>query len=183
VEEEQSKDTEMNHTTEVIGYMVFEADDPVQDDDTQPVDSLVREAEDGALSGGFDIGDDAAASGGKYVHVPGWSWRKSTPDESQKVEFTFSVSNAGYYRIKGWVYAPDGSRDSFFVKVDDKPAAGYEWHVLRNTAYAPDYVRDGVGGNPVEIWLDNKEEPTTTVTVYQREVQTRLDKIELELVK
>jgi len=183
VEEEQSRDTEMNHTTEVIGYMVFEANNPVQDDDdTQPVDSLVREAEDGVLSGGFDIGSDAAASGGKYVHVPGWSRRKSTPDENQKVEYTFNVSNAGYYRIKGWVYAPDGSRDSFFVKVNGKPAAGYEWHVLQNTTYAPDYVRDGVGGNPVEIWLDGKE-PATTVTVYQREAQTRLDKIKLELVK
>ena len=182
VEEEQSRDTEMNHTTEVVGYMVFEADNPLQDDDTQPVDSLVREAEDGVLSGGFDIGSDAAASGGKYVHVPVWSWRKSTPDENQKVEFTFNVSNAGYYRIKGWVYAPDGTRDSFFVKVNGKPSAGYEWHVLQNTTYAPDYVRDGVGGNPVEIWLDGKE-PATTVTVYQREAQTRLDKIELELVK
>jgi len=142
----------------------------------------VREAEDGVLSGEFDVGSDAAASGGEYVYVPGWSWRKSTPDENQKVEFTFSVSNAGYYRIKGWVYAPDGSRDSFFVKVNGEPAAGYEWHVLQNTTYAPDYVRDGVGGNPVEIWLDGKE-PTTTVTVYQREAQTRLDKIKLELVK
>ena len=184
VEEEQSRDTEMNHTTEVIGYMVFEANNPVQDDndDTQPVDSLVREAEDGVLSGGFDIGSDAAASGGKYVHVPGWSRRKSAPDENQKVEFTFNVSTAGYYRIKGWVYAPDGIRDSFFVKVNGKPAGGYEWHVLQNTMYAPDYVRDGVGGNPVEIWLDGKE-PATTVTVYQREAQTRLDKIKLELVE
>jgi hypothetical protein len=192
VEEEQSRDTEMSHITEVIGYMVFEADNPVQDDDdtqplqgddaTQPVDSLVREAEDGVLSGGFDIGSDPAASGGEYVYVSGWSWRKSTPDENQKVEFTFNVSNAGYYRIKGWVYAPDASRDSFFVKVNDKPAAGYEWHVLQNMAYASDYVRDGVGSNPVEIWLDGKE-PTTTVTVYQREAQTRLDKIKLELVK
>ena len=181
VEEEQSRDTDMNHTTEVIGYMVFEADNPVQDDDTQPVDSLVREAEDGVLSGGFDIGNDAAASGGQYVHVSGWSW-SSTPDETQKVEYTFHVSSAGYYRIKAWVYAPDSARDSFFVKVNGNPAGGYTWHVLQNTTYAQDYVRDGVGGNPVEIWLDGKE-PTITVTVYQREAQTRLDKIELELVK
>jgi hypothetical protein len=193
VEEEQSRDFETYHTTEVVGYMVFEADEnstpddtqPSDDstpDDTQPSDDLVREAEDGVLSGGFDIGSDPAASGGEYVYVPGWSWRKLTPDENQKVEFTFNVSNAGYYRIKGWVYAPDASRDSFFVKVNDKPAAGYEWHVLQNMAYASDYVRDGVGSNPVEIWLDGKE-PTTTVTVYQREAQTRLDKIKLELVK
>jgi len=181
VEEEQSRDTETNHTTEVIGYMVFMANHPVQDDDTQPAGSLVREAEDGILSGRFEIGSDSAASGGQYVHVPGWSWRRSTPDEDQKVEFTFDVSATGYYRIKGWIYAPDGSRDSFFIKVNANPPAGYEWHVLRNTTYAQDYVRDGVGGNPVEIWLE--KESTATVSVYQREAQTRLDKIELELVK
>jgi hypothetical protein len=97
------------------------------------------------------------------------------------VEFTFHVSSAGYYRIKGWVYAPDTARDSFFVKVNGGPANGYAWHVLRNTTYAQDYVRDGVGGNPVEIWLE--KESTATVSVYQREAQTRLDKIELELVE
>ena len=182
VEEEQSKDTEINHTTEVIGYMIFEANNPLQDDGIQIADSLISEAEEGVLSGGFDVGSDAAASGGKYVHVPGWSLRKYTPDENQKVEFTFNVSNGGNYRIKGWVYAPDGSRDSFFVKVNDQPSAGYEWHVLQNTTYAPDYVRDGVWGrDPVEIRLN--ENSTATVTVYLREAQTRLDKIELELVK
>ena len=184
VEEEQSRDTEMNHTTEVIGYMVFEANNPVQDDndDTQPVDSLVREAEDGVLSGGFDIGSDAAASGGKYVHVPGWSRRKSTPDENQKVEFTFNVSTAGYYRIKGWVYAPDGITGFFLCKGKWQPLqTDTNGMSCSNTTYAQDYVRDGVGTDPVEIWLE--KESTATVTVYQREAQTRLDKIELELVK
>jgi hypothetical protein len=141
----------------------------------------VREAEDGILSGRFEIGSDSAASGGEYVHVPGWSRRRSTPDEDQKVEFIFNISETGYYRIKGWVYALDSGRDSFFVKVNGYPSSGYEWHVLRNTEYAQDYVRDGVGGNPVEILLD--KESTATVSVYQREAQTRLDKIELELVE
>jgi hypothetical protein len=151
-------------------------------EDSNLVDTLIKEAEAADLYGDFEIGSDPAASGGQYVHVTGWSSR-STPDETQKVEFTFHVSSAGYYRIKGWVYAPDTARDSFFVKINGNPANGYAWHVLRNTTYSQDYVRDGVGSTPVEIWLDNKEEPTTTVTVYQREAQTRLDKIELELVK
>ena len=182
VEEEKSRDTEINHTTEVIGYMVFGAQNLRQDDGFRPRDTLVKEAEAAVLYGDFEIGSDAAASGGRYVHVPGWSLRKYTPDENQKVEFTFNVSNGGNYRIKGWVYAPDGSRDSFFVKVNDQPSAGYEWHVLQNTTYAPDYVRDGVWGrDPVEIRLN--ENSTATVTVYLREAQTRLDKIELELVK
>ena len=181
VEEEQSKDTETNHTTEVIGYIVFEANNPAQDG-TMPTDNFVKEAEAADLYGDFVIGSDSAASSGEYVHVAGWSRRKSTPDENQKVEFTFNISETGYYRIKGWVYAPDSARDSFFVKVNDNPTAGYEWHVLRNTEYAQDYVRDGVGSDPVEIWLDKKE-PTVKVTVYQREAGTRLDKIELKLIK
>ena len=181
VEEEKSRDTEINHTTEVIGYMVFGSQNLRQDDGDR-VDTLVKEAEAADLYGDFEIGSDAAASGGRYVHVPGWSLRKSTPDENQKVEFTFNVSSAGNYRIKGWVYAPDGSRDSFFVKVNDQPSAGYEWHVLQNTTYASDYVRDGVWGtDPVEVRLN--ENSAATVTVYLREAQTRLDKIELELVK
>ncbi len=141
-------------------------------------DDLIREAEEGALFGAFEIGNDAAASGGRYVYVPGWSSR-SAPDEAQKVEFTFNVTISGNYRIRAWVYAPDSARDSFLVKVNGSPTDGYIWHVLQNTAYSQDYVRDGVGTDPVEIWLDKK---ATTVTVYQRESGTRLDRIELEPV-
>ena len=97
------------------------------------------------------------------------------------MEFTFNVSATGYYRIKGWIYAPDSARDSFFVKVNGNPAAGYVWHVLQNTTYAQDYVRDGVGAEPVEVRFEEKS--TATVSVYQREAETRLDKIELELVE
>jgi hypothetical protein len=139
---------------------------------------MAKEAEDGNLIGAFEIGSDPAASGGRYVYVPGWT-SSSTPNEAKKVEYTFNVSSPGNYRIRAWVYAPDTARDSFFVKVNDSPSDGYTWHVLRNTVYSQDYVRDGVGTDPVEIWLDKKP---TTVTVYQREAGTRLDRIELEPV-
>ena len=142
-------------------------------------DGLIREAEEGTLSGSFVIGSDTAASGGQYVNVPGYGV-KLTPDEAQKIEFTFKVSSTGNYRIKAWVYAPDGAHDSFLVQVNGIPSAGYAWHVLQNTTYAQDYVRDGVGAEPVEIRLN--ENSTTTVTVYQREAGTRLDKIELESI-
>ena len=141
-------------------------------------EGMAKEAEDGNLIGAFEIGSDPAASGGRYVYVPGWtsSW---TPNEAKKVEYTFNVSSPGNYRIRAWVYAPDTARDSFFVKVNGSPSDGYEWHVLRNTVYSQDYVRDGVGTDPVEIWL---AVGSTTITVYQREAGTRLDRIELEPV-
>ena len=90
------------------------------------------------------------------------------------------MSETGFW-YKAWVYAPDGAHDSFLVRVNGNPAAGYIWHVLQNTTYAQDYVRDGVGAEPVEVRFEEKA--TATVTFYQREAGTRLDKIELELVK
>ena len=72
VEEEQSRDTETNHTTEVIGYMVLGFKNSAQDN-SNPADTLVKEAEAADLYGDFEIGSDPAASGGQYVHVPGWS--------------------------------------------------------------------------------------------------------------
>ena len=45
---------------------------------------LVKEAEDGDLIGDFEIGSDPAASGGRYVYVPGYGV-KLTPDEARKL--------------------------------------------------------------------------------------------------
>jgi hypothetical protein len=95
-------------------------------------EGMAKEAEDGNIIGAFEIGSDPAASGGRYVYVPGYDV-KLTPDEARKLEFTFNVSPAGNYRIRAWVYAPDGAHDSFLVKVNGNPSGGYEWHVLQNT--------------------------------------------------
>ena len=169
VEEEQSRDTETNHTTEVIGYMVFEAQNP----------TLVWEAEDGDLFGAFEFGSDPAASGGQYVRVPnGIGTRFSGPDEKHKIIFTFEIPKDGMYRIKGSVHAANGGDDSFWVKVNDA-AGGYLWDVFQNTSYEQDYVNDRNGADPVEVWLPDG---VNTVTVYLREDGTRLDRIELEPV-
>ena len=182
VEEEQSRDTETKHTTEAIGYMVFEAENQTKDD-TNPTDGLVREAEDFDLpvDGDFEVGFDSAASGGAYVYFPnGTGTRFSGPDESQKFNYTFYVPKAGKYRIKGAVHAANGNDDSFWIRVNDiSPTGGYLWDVLQNTSYQQDYVNDRNGADPVEVSL---EEGPNTVTVYLREDGTRLDKIELEPV-
>jgi len=179
VEEEQSRDTETNHTTEVVGYMVFEAQNPTQED-THPVNDLSLEAEDGFLSGAFEIGSDPAASGELYVHVPnGRRTRLNGPDERHKIGFTFEIPKDGMYRIKGSVHAASGGDDSFWVKVNGNPAGGYLWDVFQNTNYEQDYVNDRNGADPVEVWLPAG---VNTVTVYLREDGTRLDRIELEPV-
>ena len=135
VEEEKSRDTETNHTTEVIGYMILESQNQVQDDGN-PVESLVKEAEAADLYADFEIGSDPAASGGRYVHVPnGTRSSTSRPNERYRIEYTFTVPVSGMYRIKGSVYAASGNDDSFWVKVNDSPGSGYLWDVLQNTGY------------------------------------------------
>ncbi|MFZ0728271.1 MAG: MopE-related protein [Desulfobacterales bacterium] len=179
VEEEQSRDAETNHTTEVIGYMAFESETQDQEDDVL-VNGLVREAEDGVLSGAFEIGSDAAASGGAYVQVPnGKGTCMYWPDERHKITYAFDIPAAGNYRIKCAAHAANGNDDSFWVKVNGSPAGGYLWDVLQNTGYLEDYVNDRYGADPVEMWLPAG---TNSIAIYLRENGTRLDKIELEPV-
>ena len=142
--------------------------------------SLVRDAQAGELIGDFEIISDSAASSGAYVYVPnGVGTRFDGPDETHKIIYSFNLLNAGTYRIKGVVYAANGSDDSFWVKVNGSPVGGYLWDVLQNTSYQQDYVNDRNGADPVEVSL--KAGPNT-VTVYLREDGTRLDRIELEPV-
>lgn len=179
VEEEQSRDAETNHTTEVIGFMAFEIQGPTGND--VPVDSgLFQEAESGILSGAFEIGSDPAAGGQAYVHVPDGkgTWTSMySPDEKHKIVFTFDISKAGAFRIKAAAHAADGGNDSFWVKVNGSPAGGYLWDVFQNTSYRQGYVNDRNGADPVEVWLPAGE---NTVGIYLREDGTRLDSIELE---
>ena len=141
---------------------------------------LVQEAEGGVRNGAFVNGNAAAASGGSYVWVPnGTGNRNNGPDATQRVDYSFTVGQAGLYRIKGRVYAPSGDDDSFWVRVNGAPAGGYLWDVLQNTSYQTDYVNDRNGADPVEVYL---QKGVATVTVYLREDGTRLDTIELEAV-
>ncbi|MFQ6102206.1 MAG: PKD domain-containing protein, partial [Anaerolineae bacterium] len=144
-----------------------------------PGGGLVQEAESGTLVGAFAIGDDGAASGGQYIHVPNGFGNRSGPDEGQRASYSFTVDTPGTYRIKAWVYAANVEDDSFFVTVDGSPSGGYLWDTLINTSYQADYVNDRGGADPVEVTL---AEGQHTVIIYLREDGARLDKIELELV-
>lgn len=137
---------------------------------------LVQEAESGQLST-FVIGSDASASNGAYVHVPAGSGDIWSVDESRKATYCVNIATGGNYRIIGWVYSYDGSQNSFFVKVDGVPSAGYLWDTETNTSYLADYVNDRNSVDPIEISLGVG---THMLTVYQREAGTRLDKIEFE---
>jgi RHS repeat-associated protein len=140
---------------------------------------LLQEAEDGTLAGSFVTGSDTAASSGGYVYTPDLGGKLDDPS-GNSASYCFTVATAGTYRIKGWVYAPDGNGDSFFVRVDGSPLHGYLWDTLQNTSYAPDYVNDrDTAADPLQVSLVVGNH---TVVVYQRDDGTRLDKLELERV-
>ena len=109
--------------------------------------------------------------------APGSKWNLT---ESHRVEYSFTVEEEGYYRIKGGVYAPNDNDDSFYVKLDGQPSGGYLWDVQQNSTYAADYVSNRGGEDPVEVCLTAG---THTVAVYLREDGTRLDTIGLELAR
>lgn len=138
---------------------------------------LSQEAEDGVLTGDFMIGNDPLASAGKFIHVPegtGDYWYG--PNVRQLAKYCFDVTEQGTYRLDGNVYGSDLLSDSFYVRVDNKPATAYLWDVLLNTSYLTDSLSNRYLADPVSLKLPVGPH---TVTVYLREDGTRLDKLQL----
>ena len=138
---------------------------------------LFREAEEGARSGAFVVANASAASGGKYVHVPNGFGSRFSVDEGQRVDYAFTVTTPGTYRINAQVYAANGNDDSFHVRVDGASTT-YLWDTAIGSNYHPDYVNDRNGADPVEVFLGAGAH---TISIYLREDGTRLDSITLEL--
>ncbi|MCS7040978.1 MAG: PQQ-dependent sugar dehydrogenase, partial [Caldilineales bacterium] len=128
---------------------------------------LTQEGETGILYGAFRVGNDAAASGGAYVHVPrGGKNNTSTPDERHKAVFCIIVPQTATYRLRAWVHAANGNSNSFFVRMDN--GAARPWH-LPIGAYIPAELNTTftlTAGNHL-------------LTFYWRESGTRLDRFEL----
>jgi hypothetical protein len=76
------------------------------------------EAEDGALSGGFEIGRDSAASDGRYIAPPFGVSSEQGPGPARAV-YEFSLRTAGVYQIWGRIRSPTASNNRFWVQVDD----------------------------------------------------------------
>lgn len=147
-----------------------------------PINSPMQEAEQGNGSGEFVRGFDPAASGGEYIHVPiGGSGGYSGPVLPHKVDFCFSVTQAGVYRIPVQAFAPGDTNDSFWVTIDDAPSGGIRWNVNTQPygAYHDDYVKVSGSNEPYTTTLSTGEH---TVSLFVREPGTRLDTIGLELV-
>ncbi|MEM7537185.1 MAG: lamin tail domain-containing protein [Chloroflexota bacterium] len=140
---------------------------------------LSAEGETATLHGLFTVDDDANASGGQYIHVPdGPGYNADRANLTNSAAFCVYVPVAGLYQIKGWVYAQDGTHNSFYVLVDGQPTDGYIWHVPQNTVYQEAWVTDD--NTTVQVALTAGEH---IITFNHREHGTRLDKMELVLIE
>ena len=84
------------------------------------------EAEDGALSGGFVIGQDSAASAGRYISPPVGVSSENAPGPARAV-YEFSIGTAGTYRIWGRIRSPTAENNRFWIQVDDN--APIKWRI------------------------------------------------------
>ena len=152
----------------------------------------IHEAEDGTIAAGpngFETEIDPAASGGSFIHAPESAGNEFTGFVvSKRVDYCFTVTQPGMYRIRAEVYGLDDLSDSFYAQVNGAPSAGYLWDIkpynfgsVFNSEYETDYInnRDVAFGEVVEIALGVGDH---TVSVYVREDGTRLDAIALELI-
>jgi len=87
--------------------------------------SLYLEAESGALSGGFTLGSDPAASGGQYLVPPPDPLSDAEPGRA-RATYALSLPEDGTYVLWGRIRAPDAGHNRFWFRLDDGP-----WHLWR----------------------------------------------------
>lgn len=76
------------------------------------------EAESAALSGGFKLASDQAASGGKLLAAPSDMKSDQEPGAARAL-YEFTVKTAANYRIWGRIRSADAEHNRFWVKVDE----------------------------------------------------------------
>jgi uncharacterized protein affecting Mg2+/Co2+ transport/uncharacterized protein (DUF2141 family) len=131
------------------------------------------EAENGDISSPMEIADDTEASDGGYIEAPNGSGYPSTPSkEYGYAEYTFDILSAGNYMIWGRVLAMNGHEDSFFVSVDGGDAV--LWDTQLSNTWVWDQVVNRGETDPASF---NLQAGTHTLTIYQREDGSKLDRI------
>lgn len=127
-----------------------------------------REAELGAIKGPMSIGDDSAASGGRYVFT--------IASYSGSDEISVEVAVEGDYEIWGRVSADGYGSDSFWVQLD----GGFEarWDIpIGLWSWAP--VSHTESGSPPVVLVFHLAAGLHQILVLGREAGARLDVIEL----
>ncbi len=93
---------------------------------------------------------------------------------SGSATFTFTVTEAGYYQVRGHDIGTNGSSaDSFWAYIDGQPGgAGYKWFTTNGT----DTLNNHDAGGDVTVYLEPGEH---TVELFIREDGTWLGELEL----
>ena len=90
--------------------------------DTPASVAALFEAESGTLTAPFEIASDSAAHGGAYL-LDNDPQGLGGPGAAT---FTFEIATAATYYIWGRTFAPDASRDSFFISIDGGAKLNYD---------------------------------------------------------
>jgi len=143
---------------------------------------LIQEGEDGQLFGAFEIGIDANASGGQYVHVPnGFGNSNTVINPANRVDYTFDIAQAGLYQVNTSIYAEGSPDNSFFVGLDNDLTAAFRWNIFVNRVYREDAVANNTAG--IDPFFFDLSAGIHTLSFYHREDGARLDRLELILIQ
>jgi YVTN family beta-propeller protein len=121
------------------------------------------------------VGVDPVARAGRYIYDTSGTEYMTAPNSPNRAVLTFTVTQAGQYRIDAAVMGPSGSQDSFWITVDGAPASGYLWDLpaTATSTYEVDAVNSrNDAADPVLVTL---AAGTHTVEVIHRESFARLD--------
>ncbi|MEM9773379.1 MAG: hypothetical protein AAF902_02280 [Chloroflexota bacterium] len=143
--------------------------------------NLEQEAEDAILFGNAKIGADNRASRGSYVFIDPIEGKSLDQiDQVNRAEFCITIAEAGRYQIFAQVQARDSESDSFYVRVNGSPAAGYVWDFSHHNEFIEYLVHDRDKSDPITVYLDQGEH---LIAFHNRESGAKLDRIKLILVE
>ena len=142
----------------------------------------------GGITSPMMIRDDSSASGGSFIEVAGGNnSQNATPGSEGVAKLSFSVGNAGNYRVWARVKAPNDAADSFWVRMGNwmPPAEGeYEGRFAYGNWIRWNEIPLGSGWHWVLIKAENASAPAQfalsgdhQIQIGYREDGTRLDAI------
>jgi hypothetical protein len=109
------------------------------------------EAESGELSSGFSVGNDSAASQGRFIAPPAGIVSETEPG-SERAVYAFSIPRAGDYVIWGRLRAPGALHNRFWFQVDG--GAWTKWRIsVGDIWYWDDFHDDVEYGMPLTFPL------------------------------
>ena len=155
------------------GQEISDGTDPTTSNSATEYAKIWIEAEDGDLNAPMEIVDDSEASSGGYIEVPNGEGNASSPSlDAGYAQYTFYVPADGDYMIWGRVLTLTGADNSFFIAIDDGQSE--TWHPSTSEDWTWQQTNDrAISGTEVYHLTAG----THTLTFYQREDGTQLDRI------